>query len=166
MPDRSPPPRVQLLDEAVFAAAVARARAAPRRRTNHDLHAGPDDNPHRFLNVLVRGTYVPPHRHVTPPKSETFVVLRGEITAFVFDDAGAIVRAERLGDPVQRVLPCVIDVGAGLWHSIVARSDEAVCFEVKPGPWDPATDKDFAPWAPREGEDDWEAYLARLEALG
>ncbi|MCZ7678049.1 MAG: hypothetical protein M5U28_04420 [Sandaracinaceae bacterium] len=25
-------------------------------------------------------------------------------------------------------------------------------YEVKPGPWDPATDKEMAPWAPPEGD--------------
>lgn len=156
---------VQILSEAVFSEALERARGSARGRTNENLHAGPSDNPHRFLNVLLRGTYVAPHRHRAPPKSETFLVLRGEIAAFVFDDSGRVARAERLGDPQQGVLPCAIDLAPGLWHSIVATSDEAICFEVKPGPWDPATDKEFAEWAPREGQDGGRAYLAHLEAL-
>jgi cupin fold WbuC family metalloprotein len=155
---------VQLLSEALFTDALERARSSPRRRMNANLHTGPEDNPHRFLNVFLRGTYVTPHRHEDPPKSETFLVLRGRVAAFVFDDAGAIARVEHLGDPQQRALPCAIDLAPGLWHSIVATSDEALCFEVKPGPWDPATDKEFARWAPREGEDGWRAYLAGLEA--
>ena len=27
-----------------------------------------EDNPHRFLNVMVRGTYIIPHRHCDPPQ--------------------------------------------------------------------------------------------------
>jgi hypothetical protein len=37
-----------------------------------------------------------------------------------------------------------------------------VCFEVKPGPYSAANDKDFAPWAPREGDPRAGVYLDRL----
>ena len=57
-----------------------------------------------------------------------------------------------------------IDLRPGLWHSIAALTPVAVCYEVKPGPWDPATDKEFAPWAPEEGSDAASQYLATLLA--
>lgn len=155
----------RLLDEAVFAAALERAHGAPRGRTNHDLHAGPDDRVHRFLNVMTRGTYVTPHRHVTPPKTETFLVLRGSIAIFRFDDAGAVIGRHDLGDPTQRALPCAIDLDAGVWHAVACLSETAICFEVKPGPWSPATDKDFAAFAPREGVAGPEACARYLEEL-
>ena len=41
---------------------------------------------------------------------------------------------------------------------------DTVVFEVKPGPYQPTSDKDFAPWAPAEGGPDAPAYLADLEA--
>jgi hypothetical protein len=37
-----------------------------------------------------------------------------------------------------------------------------VCFEVKPGPYSAANDKDFAPWAPMEGDAGAGAYLDTL----
>ena len=37
-----------------------------------------------------------------------------------------------------------------------------MCYEVKPGPYSAANDKDFAPWAPREGEPGVAAYLESL----
>jgi hypothetical protein len=43
-------------------------------------------------------------------------------------------------------------------------SDHVVCFEVKPGPYSAANDKDFAPWAPREGDTGAATYLAALLA--
>lgn len=156
---------IRLLDETTFADLRARAEASPRGRTNHNLHGGPEDPVHRFLNVLTRGTYVTPHRHVTPPKSETFLVLRGEAAVFLFADDGGIREAHRLGDPSQAVRPCAIDLDPGLWHSIAALSETAICFEVKPGPWVPATDKDFAPFAPREGVASPAECRAYLETL-
>lgn len=146
----------------LFTTLGSRARSVPRLRTNHDFHLGPEDGSQRFLNVLARGTYVPPHRHVAPPKSEAFVVLRGEIAFFVFDDDGTIRSAQRLGDPLQDTLPCGIDLLPGVWHCLTALSEVAVCYEVKPGPYEVGGDKVLAPWAPPEGDPGVAEYLALL----
>jgi len=155
------PTRVQLIDPALLDRTTARALESERLRTNHNFHASAADNPHRFLNALVRGTYCPPHRHATPPKSESFLALRGEVALFVFDDEGRALERHVLGK--EGLIG--VDVPAGVWHAIAALSETAVCYEVKPGPWDPGTDKELAPWAPREGSRDAPAYLARLLAL-
>jgi len=55
-----------------------------------------------------------------------------------------------------------IDLAPGLWHTGAAVTETAVCFEVKPGPYDVATDKEFAPWAPTEGDPAAAAYLDEL----
>ena len=43
------------------------------------------------------------------------------------------------------------------------KAPDTVIFEVKPGPYDAATDKEFAPWAPPEGDPRAHAYLIQLE---
>ncbi len=116
-----------------------------------------EENPHRFLNVLVRGTYIAPHRHKNPAKTESFLVLEGELAFFTFGDSGEVETVHVLGrDAVG------IDVQPGIWHTAAVITPHAVCFEVKPGPYSAANDKDFAPWAPREGDPAVEAYLDRL----
>ena len=148
---------VQLLDSALFQSLIKRARTSPRLRTNHNFHASMEDNPHRFLNVMMRGTYVCPHRHLDPPKSESFLILAGEVAFFTFDDAGAIVSRHVLGlDAVG------IDIPPGTWHTLAVLSPHAVCYEVKPGPYSAANDKDFASWAPSEDQAAAAAYLEWL----
>jgi cupin fold WbuC family metalloprotein len=152
-----PAPPIQILDRRLIRDLVGRARQSPRLRTNHNFHASMEENPHRFLNVMVRGTYVTPHRHIDPPKAESFLVLEGQIAFFVFDDAGAVASTyvlggERLG----------IDIAPGVWHSMAVLTPEAVCYEVKPGPYSASGDKEFAPWAPREGDPAAESYLEKL----
>ncbi len=149
---------VQLIDETLIEATLAKARSSSRLRANHNFHPTDDDDFHRFLNAFVRGTYVAPHRHVTPAKPENFTVLRGELACFVFDDEGRVIERVVLGRKGRRG----IDLAGGLWHAVLPVTAEAVCFEVKPGPWDPKTDKEFAPWAPREGDPAASAYLAAL----
>jgi cupin fold WbuC family metalloprotein len=151
--------RIQIVDRALFDRLIEQARKSPRLRTNHNFHQSMDDNPHRFLNVMVRGTYITPHRHLDPPKAESFLVLRGEIAFFLFDDSGAVTRTEILGREKMG-----IDIASGVWHTLAVLTPEAVCYEVKPGPYSAANDKDFAPWAPREGDPSASEYLERLAA--
>jgi cupin fold WbuC family metalloprotein len=154
--------QVRLITEALFAEVADRAAASPRRRMNHNFHSGPTDNPHRFLNVLLRGTYIRPHRHAFPPKPETFLVLEGEAEVIVFDADGAIAARHHLGAGSDKGRVWGIDIPAGVWHTILARTERAVCFEVKPGPWEPASDKEFADWAPAEGDPAVAEYLRLL----
>jgi cupin fold WbuC family metalloprotein len=150
---------VQLVNQALLDTLIERASQAPRLRTNHNFHASLDENLHRFLNVMMRGTYIRPHRHLSPPKAEAFLVLQGEVACFIFDDSGRIVEKHVLGKD-----PKGIDVAAGLWHSLAVLSPHAVCYEVKPGPYQVTTDKGFAPWAPEEGAPGAAGYVAWLES--
>ncbi len=155
---------VQIIDEALFDAVAAGAQAAPRQRMNHNFHSGPEDNPHRFLNVLLRGTYVRPHRHSDPPKAEAFLVLEGVAEVITFSEQGAVEGRYRLGEQVNGKKRWGVDLAAGVWHTVIAISERVVCYEVKPGPWEPATDKEFAAWAPREGDPATPEFLKKLMA--
>ncbi|HEY2019198.1 MAG TPA: WbuC family cupin fold metalloprotein [Bryobacteraceae bacterium] len=150
-------PRIQLLGPALLQSLIERAARSPRLRINHNFHATMEDNPHRFLNVMLRGTYVAPHRHRDPPKSESFLALDGEFGFFTFEDDGRVATAHVLGRGVMG-----IDIQPGVWHSLAVLTPHAVCYEVKPGPYSAASDKDFAPWAPREGDPGVAAYLDSL----
>lgn len=150
----------QLIDDALVDHTLDRARTSPRLRTNHNFHESHADPVHRFLNAWVRGTYVAPHRHIAVPKSESFLVLRGELACFVFDDAGVVRERHILG----RNGVYGIELPPAVWHTLAPLTELAVCYEVKPGPWDAATDKEFASWAPLEGDPRAAAYLEQLLA--
>jgi len=158
------PNAIQFLDEELFDRMLAAASESDRGRLNFNFHPDAKSNPHRFLNVMCRGTYVTPHRHLHPPKSESFLILRGEVAFFLFDDGGQVTQAHVLRGLDGTGGPYGIDVESGHWHMLAVLSEHAVCYEVKPGPWDPATDKEFAPWAPAEGTAGCQDYLSRLIA--
>ena len=155
---------VQLLNAALIQHILNAAQESDRGRMNHNFHANAASNPHRFLNVMCRGTYVTPHRHLEPPKRESFLILHGEVLFLLFDDDGRVTESHVLRGVDRGVGPFGIDIVAGLWHSLAVLSEHAVCYEVKAGPWDPATDKEFAPWAPSEGDAACSDYLAQLLA--
>jgi cupin fold WbuC family metalloprotein len=144
----------------LLAGLCAEARRRPRGRINHNFHAL-EDTYQRLLNVLQPGSYVQPHRHRHPAKAESFVVLAGEIGFLAFDDRGTILAARRIGPGCETL---AVDVPPGVWHCILATAADTVVFEGKHGPYDPRTDKEFAPWAPPEGDARASDYLASLQA--
>lgn len=137
------------------------AEDTPRRRRNLNLHAEAADPTQRMLNAGHPGSYVRPHRH-GPRRWESFVLLRGAIAILLFDARGRLTdRTElRAGGPLLAELP------GATWHSIVFLEPGSTVYEVKPGPYLPAEDKDFADWAPAEGEAgaaDLESWMARAQ---
>ena len=156
--------QVTLISGPLIETVAALAQASPRRRMNHNFHSAPADNAHRFLNVLLRGSYIRPHRHAAPPKAESCLVLEGAADNLLFDDGGSITARYRLGSESPEGRIWGVDLPPGVWHTVASRTPRAVCFEVKPGPWDPATDKEFAVWAPREDDPAAAAYCEALLA--
>ena len=54
------------------------------------------------------------------------------------------------------------EIEANRWHCWVPLEDQGVFFEVKQGPYDPATAAEFAPWAPEDGTPEATAFVQRL----
>ena len=75
----------QLLDET-----QAKALQSPRLRMNYNFHEKLDDPINRLLNAMEPGTYLRPHRHLNPAKDEIFLLLRGKVAVFLFDEEGNI----------------------------------------------------------------------------
>jgi cupin fold WbuC family metalloprotein len=125
------------------------AAAAPRRRTHHNLHPSLADGVQRLLIALEPGTYVRPHRHAQPGRFELFVAVRGRALVLTFDEAGRVTqRCELDAAGALRAL----EITPGTWHTLAALAPQTVLFEIKPGPYAAPTDKDFAAWAPPEGD--------------
>jgi cupin fold WbuC family metalloprotein len=118
---------VQLIHQNLFDEVALEAQHSARLRMNHNFHSGAADNPHRFLNILLEGTYVRPHRHMHPPKAETFIVLEGAAAVLLFDDTGSIIARHDLGKISADGHLWGIDIAPGVWHTILPLSARAVC---------------------------------------
>src|SRR3989344_4324154 len=140
----------------------AEAAASPRRRKNLNLHASPDDPIQRLCNAFEPGTYVRPHRHGAGVW-ELFLVLGGRAAVLIFDNEGCVTERTELqaGDGTQGA-----EIPPGVWHSLVALAPNTVLFEVKPGPYRPTGENDFAAWAPKEGDASAPAFVAWLTVAG
>jgi cupin fold WbuC family metalloprotein len=141
--------------------AVAAARASPRLRMNDNLHLM-EDAVHRLLNATEPGTYVQPHRHSTPPKTETLCLLRGRGAILVFDDDGTVIERAILAPGAD----CrVIEIPPATWHTLIAIESGTVWFEVKEGPYAAPPVQDVAPWSPAPNTEAARSYLDRLRAI-
>ena len=152
---------ITLIDQALLDEVCAEAAASPRRRKNRNFHPRDDHPAHRLLNAMQPDSYIPPHRHLDPHKDETFVVLRGLLGVILFDDAGNVVRAARVGAGCTAL---GVDIPHGTWHAAVALAPDTVFLEAKAGPYLPLTGAERAPWAPAEDSPEAAAYLAALKA--
>jgi cupin fold WbuC family metalloprotein len=159
---RSRHDRVLPLDLDLVRRKARDARLNARKREIHVLHDGDPDPLQRMLNALQPGSYVPPHRHLTEPKAEALVLLQGAVAFVPFMQDGSP-DTEHMVHVAQESGVVGVDWRAGVWHTFFALEPDSVVFEVKTGPYDASTDKEFAPWAPREEESGAGQYLAQLE---
>jgi cupin fold WbuC family metalloprotein len=140
---------------------TARAAASPRGRAHHNVHESPTDTVQRFFVATQRNTYFRPHRHLT--KSELAVVLRGRFHVLIFDETGTVTARYSVGDDTASM---GYETPHATWHTLVADTDGSTFFEVKEGPYDPATAAEFAAWAPAEGDPAAPRFLEWLRTAG
>lgn len=105
------------------------------------------------------GTYVRPHRHTNPDKREAFLVLRGKILVVTFTDEGRI-RDRCLLDPAKGNFG--VEVAPEEWHMLISLEEGSVIYEIKDGPYNAIDDKNFASWAPAEGDSDCAEFVAEI----
>jgi len=125
-----------------------KAKLSPRMRTNHNFHKSYDDTVQRLLNAAEPGTYIQPHKHESPDKVEVFIILAGSVVMVEFDDSGKPVDHAVLG---REKGVFGVEIPPRTWHTFITLKPGSVLYEVKEGPYRRIDDKNFAPWAPKEG---------------
>lgn len=135
------------------------AKVSPRGRMNYNFHKTYEDTLQRLLNAIEPYSYIQPHRHENPDKREVFTVLRGRLLVVEFDKDGNITDH------------CIIAPAEGsfgaeiperIFHSIFSMEPGTIVYEIKDGPYSPIDDKNFAPWAPKEGEPSSKEYIEEI----
>ena len=152
---------MKTIDSMFFERLSSAAKTNPRLRQHHNFHENLDEPCHRLLVAMEPGSYLQPHRHLSYPKPELFVALRGTLVVLTFSDAGNIENTYVLS-PKRETMGA--EVAPGTWHSAVSLEEGSVFLEVKPGPYKSLPDEDKAPWAPAEGSPEVADYLAKLES--
>jgi cupin fold WbuC family metalloprotein len=132
-----------------------RARRSLRKRMNHNFHQRYDDPLQRLLNAVEPGTYLRPHKHENPDKTEIFIILRGKVLIIEFDDDGEIQGHVILDNKKGKR---GVEIPPRVWHSFIALEEGSVLYEIKEGPYIENGAKSFARWAPEEGSKEAEQF--------
>jgi cupin fold WbuC family metalloprotein len=138
---------------------LKKARLSSRKRSNYNFHKTYDALIQRMLNAAEPGTYVRPHKHENPDKTEIFVILSGKAVAVEFDQDG---------NPVDHMIlsheeGCyAVEIPPKVWHSFITLEPDTVLYEGKEGPYNKDVDKNFASWAPEEGSPEAQKFNAKV----
>jgi len=123
----------QFLDEI-----TRQAKDSPRLRMNYNLHESLESNAQKLINSLEPGTVIPIHRHRN--FSETYIVLRGAIEVFLYNDDKTLIDSYLL-DPCEGNYG--LEIPAGIFHNLKVIAPGTAIFEAKDGPYIPTGQEDI-----------------------
>jgi cupin fold WbuC family metalloprotein len=94
---------------------------------------------------------------------EFFLVIQGEVGIIIFDESAQILHTERIS---ANGATRAIELPEGTYHTLVALVPDSVILELKEGPYNPSTDKEFLDGFPAEGTpvagqmvESWKSYF-------
>lgn len=152
------------IDQQLVKDVIEYAKVNERKRKNFNFHPTAKDPMHRMIHASNPGTYVQPHKHENPDKTEAFIILQGKVLLVEFDDHGNIMDHFIMEAGTQNY---GVEVPPRAWHMLITLEENTLFYEVKNGPWDPSDDKFFADWAPKEGDTECDEYIQNvLNGLG
>lgn len=145
---------MQHVDQHLVATLLKEAEASERKRAFHRFHAD-NDMFNRLLIAGISGSYAAPHRHAE--KFEAFAHVQGGVIVAEFTNDGKLANAYDL-----REMPYV-ELGPMIWHTLIYVTERWSVMELAlwKEQYNPS-DKEFAPWAPKEGDAAAKEYSAQL----
>jgi len=139
---------MKLINQDLFSSLNKTAEKSSRRRAHFNLHPELSDPVQRLCIAINPGSYIRPHRHVSPDKWELFMVFQGSAAILMFGENGQIIERTVIS---AKGPTYAVEIPEKKWHTLVALEEQTILVEIKQGPYSPLSDKDFAPWAPEEG---------------
>lgn len=112
----------------------------------------------RMVSALTPGTYIRPHSHGAG-RAEVCIALLGAAAVLTFDERGNL-RQRRIIRPGSDLVG--VEVPPGVVHTLIALEPVTTLYEVHQGPYDAATHKRLADWAPEEGTAEGTAWLEAM----
>lgn len=111
-------------------------------------HYNPNENLHEMIIVHNKDTYVKPHKHIN--KSETMIILDGEVDYILFDNDGQLKKLVNMStyDSGECFYQTTREAE---YHSLIIKSEWIVFIEITNGPFI-KEDTVFAPFAVDEND--------------
>ncbi len=131
-------------EDALIEDLLKKAKLDPRGRVMMEL-TKPSENMQVLINVGVKNSEVPIHRHLKPAKNELIYILKGSVKILEYDSNGVLVDEVVLDE--NKAMKCTY-IESGKWHALKFLSETAAIVELITGPYNEATHKEFASFTP------------------
>lgn len=152
--------KVLKIDEKYIAELKGKAKTNGYHRCTMCLHDDIHAKVHEMINVMSKYEYIRPHSH--PFKTETKIMIEGELLMVIFDQSGEILDHYILrSDRNNGIFTTRIDMG--VYHTNIPLTD-TVFHEVITGPYVGKDDSVFPEWAP--DIDDEQAIAEFMKKIG
>ena len=122
------------------------AKKNPRQRVRLCCHSSIDKKVHEMVIVHPRNAYVRPHKHLN--KTESMLVLFGELDYLVFDNKGKVVEVTEMSNSESNKT-FFRSLRSDIFHTLLIKTEWLVFLEITEGPF-ARTDTIFAPWSPED----------------
>ena len=116
------------------------AKASSRLRMNYNIHESLEEEVHKLLNSLQLETVMPIHRHLHPPKKETFVLLEGALEVLKYDDNKNVIERHLMSHKSGNIL---CEIMPDEWHSFHVLEADTLILEIKKEPYVPFQEIDL-----------------------
>ena len=125
------------------------SKTTSRGRVRLCAHETVNESVHEMFIVHPKGAYIPPHKHLE--KSESILVLDGEVEYFTFSDDGVVNQRISMGD-YRSGKSFFFRLQKPIFHSMLILSETLTFLEITKGPFNP-NDTVEAGWAPNKNSD-------------
>ena len=115
------------ITDAIISEASEKAKSSGRKRCNYNFHKSYSDPIQRFLNAVEPNSYLRPHKHEDPDKTEIFLSLKGRVLILEFDDKGSITDHFILDLQDGKI---GVEIPPRTWHSFIALQEGSVLYEI------------------------------------
>jgi len=136
---------MEKIDIELFNRVRGEAEVSSRLRMNYDLRTqATDSDPlwrdssQRMLNVMMKDTVIPIHRHAET--TETVIVLRGSGDEVTYDETGKEIERVTLNYGSDCA---AVQVPRNIYHTFIPHEDGTVIFEAKDRAYDPIKTEEF-----------------------
>jgi cupin fold WbuC family metalloprotein len=135
------------------------------KRSRICAHKDNEDLIHEMIIHFSKDSYIRPHKHIN--KTESYLILEGEVDLIYFNDDGKIIESHSLFSykNAKENQNFYIRTSNMLFHTLYIKSDYLLMLEITNGPFN-KKESIFAEWAPtQEKEEEIKYFLNSLKKL-
>ena len=135
------------------------------KRSRICAHKDNEELIHEMIIHFSKDSYIRPHKHIN--KTESYLILEGEVELIYFSDEGKIIESHSLFSykNAKENQNFYIRTSNMLYHTLYIKSDYLLILEITNGPFN-KKESNFAEWAPAlEKEEEVKYFLNSLKQL-